>query len=104
MKTSCGFVESSIYLRLWDIRGDQEIKQYKPPTPNSSFTSVATSLSGRLLLASSDDSTIHMWDITGTHLGNLGGHENRITQVATILEFLYFDFWRRRLLPSLLVC
>ena len=76
---------------MWDIRGDQEIKQYKPPTPNSSFTSVATSLSGRLLLASSDDSTIHMWDITGTHLGNLGGHENRITQVATILEFQYFD-------------
>jgi len=69
-------------VRLWDIRGDQEIKQYKPPTPNSSFTSVATSLSGRLLLASSDDSTIHMWDITGTHLGNLGGHENRITQIA----------------------
>ena len=37
---------------------------------------------GRLLLAGSDDSTIHMWDITGTHLGNLAGHDNRITQIA----------------------
>ena len=69
-------------VRLWDIRGDQEVCQYKPPTPNSSFTSVGVSMSGRLVLASSDDSTIHMWDITSTHLGNLGGHENRITQIA----------------------
>ena len=67
----------SIQVRLWDIRGDQEICQYKPPTPNSSFTSVGVSLSGRLLLASSDDSSIHMWDVTGTHVGNLTGHENR---------------------------
>ena len=69
-------------VRLWDIRADQEISQYKAPTANSSFTSVGVSMSGRLLLASSDDSTIHMWDITGTHLGNLGGHDNRITQIA----------------------
>ena len=33
--------------------------------------------SGRVLLAASDDSTIHMWDITGTHLGQLAGHDNR---------------------------
>ena len=65
-------------VRLWDIRGDQEVHQYLPP-PNTkaSFTSVGVSLSGRLLLAASDDSTIHMWDITGTHLGQLAGHENR---------------------------
>jgi len=69
-------------VRLWDIRGDQEVCQYKPPTPNSSFTSVGISLSGRLLLASSDDSSIHMWDVTGTHVGNLTGHDNRITQIA----------------------
>ena len=66
-------------MRLWDIRGDQEVCQYKPPTPNSSFTSVGVSMSGRLVLASSDDSTIHMWDITGTHLGQLAGHDNRQT-------------------------
>ena len=39
-------------------------------------------MSGRVLFASSDDSTIHMWDITGTHLGQLAGHDNRITQIA----------------------
>ena len=69
-------------VRLWDIRGDQEVSQYSPPNSKSSFTSVGVSLSGRLLLASSDDSTIHMWDITGTHLGQLSGHDNRITQIA----------------------
>jgi len=69
-------------VRLWDVRGDQELCQYKPPSPNSSFTSVGVSLSGRILLASSDDSSIHMWDVTGTHVGSLGGHENRITQIS----------------------
>lgn len=69
-------------VRLWDVRADQEITQYKPPTPNSSFTSVAVSLSGRILLAASDDSSVHMWDVTGTHVGNLSGHENRITQIS----------------------
>ncbi len=69
--------------RLWDLRSDQEITVYKPPTPNSSFTSTGVSVSGRLLFCSSDDSSIHMWDlISGDHLGNLTGHENRITQIS----------------------
>jgi guanine nucleotide-binding protein subunit beta len=69
--------------RLWDLRSDQEICVYKPPTPNSSFTSTATSASGRLLFCSSDDSTIHTWDvISKEHLGNMCGHENRITQIS----------------------
>ncbi len=64
--------------RLWDIRSDQELAIYKPPTPNSSFTSTGVSVSGRLLFCSSDDSSIHMWDlIGGEHLGNMCGHENR---------------------------
>ncbi|XP_023328148.1 guanine nucleotide-binding protein subunit beta-2 [Eurytemora carolleeae] len=69
-------------VRLWDIRSDQEVCQYKPPTPNSSFTSVGCSMSGRILLGSSDDSTVHMWDIAGAHCGSLSGHDNRITQIA----------------------
>ena len=69
--------------RLWDIRSDQEVNQYKPPTPNSSFTCCGLSVSGRILFCSSDDASIHSWDlIDGTHLGNLCGHDNRITQIS----------------------
>ena len=61
----------------------QEISQYKPPTPNSSFTSCGLSVSGRILYCSSDDASIHTWDLVGrTHTGNLTGHENRITQIS----------------------
>ena len=69
--------------RLWDLRSDQEITVFKPPSPNSSFTSTGLSSSGRILFCSSDDSSIHMWDlINNDHLGNLCGHENRITQLS----------------------
>ena len=51
---------------------------YKPPTPNSSFTSCGLSKSGRVLYCSSDDSSIHSWDLVAkAHSGNLCGHENR---------------------------
>ena len=69
--------------RLWDIRADQEIAIYKPPSPNSSFTSCGLSLSGRLLFCSSDDASVHIWDLVAkSHSGNLTGHENRITQIS----------------------
>ena len=69
--------------RLWDIRADQEIAVYKPPNAKSSFTSCALSLSGRVLYCSSDDSSIHMWDLIGkVHTGSLSAHDNRITQIA----------------------
>lgn len=69
--------------RLWDLRADQEVTSYKPRTPNSSFTSCGLSVSGRLVFCSSDDSTIHYWDLlAGEQLGNLSGHDNRITQIS----------------------
>jgi len=65
--------------RLWDVRADQELAQYKPPTPNSSFTSCGLSASGRILYCSSDDSSIHSWDLVNkTHAGCLNGHDNRL--------------------------
>ena len=66
-----------LQVRLWDIRSDQEVHQYMPPTTNSSFTSVGVSFSGRIVLGASDDSTVHMWDISGMHTGTLAGHDNR---------------------------
>ncbi|XP_053212242.1 guanine nucleotide-binding protein subunit beta-2-like [Panonychus citri] len=69
--------------RLFDIRSDQEITAYKSPNSRSGFTSCALSLSGRILLAGSDDSTIHMWDILKSkHAGNLSGHESRVSTIS----------------------
>jgi len=69
--------------RLFDMRSDQQVHVFRPPTANSSLTCVALSKSGRVLLAGSDDSTVHMWDLLkGDHNGNLSGHENRITGIA----------------------
>ncbi|CAG0893742.1 unnamed protein product [Darwinula stevensoni] len=69
--------------RLFDIRSDQEVEKFGAPTPNSTFSSVVLSASGRLLLAGSDDSSIHMWDtLKSIHVGNLVGHENRITSLS----------------------
>ncbi|KAJ8961216.1 hypothetical protein NQ318_008899 [Aromia moschata] len=48
--------------RLFDIRSDQQIAMFKPPTPNSGFTSCGLSMSGRILLCGSDDNNVHMWD------------------------------------------
>lgn len=56
--------------RLFDMRSDQQVHVFRPPTANSSLTCSAVSLSGRILLAGSDDSTIHLWDILkGVHNG-----------------------------------
>ncbi|XP_019873626.1 guanine nucleotide-binding protein subunit beta-2 [Aethina tumida] len=69
--------------RLFDIRSDQQIALYKPPSPNSGFTSCGLSLSGRILLCGSDDNNIHLWDtLKNQHNGTLAGHENRVTSLS----------------------
>ncbi|XP_043198079.1 guanine nucleotide-binding protein subunit beta-2-like [Amphibalanus amphitrite] len=69
--------------RLFDLRADQQLAQYAPPTPNSAFTCCGLSRSGRLALAGSDDNTVHIWDtLKAQHLGNLAGHEGRITSLS----------------------
>ncbi|XP_074599138.1 guanine nucleotide-binding protein subunit beta-2 [Brevipalpus obovatus] len=69
--------------RLFDVRSDQEIVAYKSPNGRSGFTSCALSLSGRILLAGSDDKSIHMWDVLKSkHAGNLTGHESRVTSIS----------------------
>lgn len=69
-------------LHFLTFQSIQEVCQYKANTPSSSFTSVGVSNSGRIILGSSDDSTVHMWDVVGTHTGSLSGHDNRITQLS----------------------
>ncbi|XP_023226713.1 guanine nucleotide-binding protein subunit beta-2-like isoform X1 [Centruroides sculpturatus] len=69
--------------RLFDIRADQQIGHYKPPSPNSGFTSCGLSTSGRLVLCGSDDTNIHIWDtLKSKHNAMLSGHDNRITSLS----------------------
>ncbi|XP_071545289.1 guanine nucleotide-binding protein subunit beta-2 [Panulirus ornatus] len=69
--------------RMWDIRSDQQLAEYKPPTPNSGFTCCGLSSSGRYIMCGSDDNTVHFWDtLKATHQGTLQGHDNRITSLA----------------------
>lgn len=86
---------------MFDIRSDQQLALYKPPSANSGFTSCGLSLSGRILLCGSDDNNVHMWDtlknqhngvlvtkfcflvmLFSVFLGTLMGHENRITSLS----------------------
>lgn len=49
--------------RLYDLRGDQELATYKDSSLMSGVTSLAPSLSGRLLMAGYDDFTCNIWDM-----------------------------------------
>lgn len=69
--------------RLFDIRSDQQMASYSSPSGNASFTCCGLSRSGRVVMSSSDDNTVHIWDtMKAQHLGNLIGHENRITSLS----------------------
>lgn len=58
--------------RFWDIRSDQQVAEYKPPTPNSGFTSCGLSKSGRYIFCGSDDNQVHVWDtLKCSHTGKL---------------------------------
>ncbi|KAI1261218.1 guanine nucleotide-binding protein, beta subunit [Xylariaceae sp. FL1019] len=66
--------------RLFDIRADRELNLYGSESILCGITSVATSVSGRLLFAGYDDFECKVWDITrGEKVGSLVGHENRVS-------------------------
>ncbi|CAG9781921.1 unnamed protein product [Diatraea saccharalis] len=68
--------------RLFDIRSDQQLGHYTPPG-NCGFTSCALSLSGRYIMAGSDDNSVHSWDtLKVSHTGTLNAHENRVTSIS----------------------
>jgi len=66
--------------RLFDIRADRELNQYGLDSILCGITSVATSVSGRLLFAGYDDFECKVWDVTrGEKVGSLVGHDNRVS-------------------------
>ena len=74
LPSGTGFVSASEdkTARLFDLRSDQQVFVFRPPTTNSGLTSCAVSPSGRALFAGSDDSTIHIWDVLkGEHNGKI---------------------------------
>ncbi|KAF2466158.1 guanine nucleotide-binding protein, beta subunit [Lindgomyces ingoldianus] len=66
--------------RLFDIRADRELQSYTIPEPVCGITSVAFSVSGRLLFAGYDDFECKVWDVLrGERVGTLQGHDNRVS-------------------------
>jgi len=66
--------------RLFDLRADRELNQYCHDNILCGITSVAFSISGRLLFAGYDDFNCNVWDtLKGERVGILMGHENRVS-------------------------
>ncbi|MCJ1268898.1 guanine nucleotide-binding protein subunit beta 1 [Lobaria immixta] len=66
--------------RLFDIRADREVNTYASEQILCGITSVAFSVSGRLLFAGYDDFECKVWDVLrGDRVGSLNGHENRVS-------------------------
>jgi len=66
--------------RLFDIRADRELNVYTHDNILCGITSVAFSISGRILFGGYDDWTCNVWDtLKGERVGVLTGHENRVS-------------------------
>lgn len=66
--------------RLFDLRADRELNQYTHDNILCGITSLAFSLSGRLLFAGYDDYNCNVWDtLKGERVGVLAAHENRVS-------------------------
>ena len=67
--------------RLFDIRADRELMQYK--ANDKVVTSLTFSLSGRYLFGSYEDPVIRVWDtLRGETVGDLKGHSQRVSSVG----------------------
>uniref|UniRef100_W5LL83 Guanine nucleotide binding protein (G protein), beta polypeptide 3b n=1 Tax=Astyanax mexicanus TaxID=7994 RepID=W5LL83_ASTMX len=66
--------------KMFDIRSDQEVLNYQDAQLNSGVTSLALSLSGRLMFAGYDNFNCNIWDsLKGDKVGVLSGHDNRVS-------------------------
>ena len=65
---------------MFDLRADRELQQYTHDNILCGITSVAFSVSGRLLFAGYDDFNCNVWDtLKGERVGVLTAHENRVS-------------------------
>lgn len=66
--------------RLFDLRADREMNHFTHDSILCGITSVAFSISGRLLFAGYDDFNCNVWDtLKGERVSILTGHENRVS-------------------------
>lgn len=66
--------------RLFDLRADRELNTFTHDNILCGITSVAFSISGRVLFGGYDDWTCNVWDtLKGERVGVLTGHENRVS-------------------------
>src|ERR1700722_7946518 len=73
--------------RLFDIRADRELNTYTHDNILCGITSVAFSISGRILFGGYDDWTCNVWDtLKGERVGVLTGHENRVSCLGVSVD------------------
>ena len=92
--------------RLFDIRADRELNAFTHDNILCGITSVAFSISGRILFGGYDDWTCNVWDtLKGERVGVLTGHENRVSclGVSTDGMALCTGSWDSTLRVSLVV-
>uniref|UniRef100_A0A8D3AEQ2 Guanine nucleotide binding protein (G protein), beta polypeptide 3a n=1 Tax=Scophthalmus maximus TaxID=52904 RepID=A0A8D3AEQ2_SCOMX len=69
--------------KLYDLRADQELITYQDSGIMCGVTSLAPSLSGRLILAGYDDFNVNIWDsLKAERVGVLAGHDNRVSCIG----------------------
>jgi len=73
--------------RLFDIRADRELNIFTHDNILCGITSVAFSISGRILFGGYDDWTCNVWDtLKGERVGVLTGHENRVSCLGVSID------------------
>jgi WD domain, G-beta repeat len=73
--------------RLFDIRADRELNAFTHDNILCGITSVAFSISGRILFGGYDDWTCNVWDtLKGERVGVLTGHENRVSCLGVSVD------------------
>jgi hypothetical protein len=72
---------------LFDIRADRELNSFTHDNILCGITSVAFSISGRILFGGYDDWTCNVWDtLKGERVGVLTGHENRVSCLGVSID------------------